>query len=286
MANKKFSELTTLPSFSDASLICVAKDSTSYKATILSLADYFGIDVFELPKKYDSILYEYKLATTVTVKAGGSCKSDDGTKNYYIASNEDISFISNLAYGESEAASTLYYLWIGTNAAEEDEIVISENDTTPPNESGESTTLTKSHRLRGCIYNNDISNILPFLMTQEFYYYNISMDLAGSDPTEVLDVTLTAATWTDVDCSSFVPKGTVFAILSAYLTLTANDLELLGRQDGTSHNGFIVIGSKGSNLARYIWNSSQLYPLDAGIAEIKSTVAAATKISVFGFLLI
>lgn len=271
MANKKFSELTALPSFSDASIMCIVKDNTSYKATIGNLADYWGIDVFELPKGYDSIVFEWKNVSTVTVLFSGSCKSDDGTKDYNIPSNEDISFALNLAYGESENASTLYYLWIGLNSESLQEIVISENDSTVPNESGEATQLTKAHRLRGCIYNNASSDIVLFLMQDGLYQYQVTAQCAGADAFEVYDAAM-STTFVDVPCGSFVPLGTQWVKVSIH-TVGAGKHSY--RRNGDTHDGILAITIYDEYIA----------PVDSDlIYEAKNSGGQTTRIALTGFL--
>jgi len=152
-------------------------------------------------KGYDTVVYEYKDAATVTLQAGGQFTSSDSTAFYVLAANTDCGFGANLSsdVGGGEAASTLYYIWGGEDSGGSLEFWITDSATVMPSE------LVKGKRLRGCICNDASSNILPFSINSNWYFYDVTIDCGGSDVTEVHDGT--AATWTDIDCSDFVPQG-------------------------------------------------------------------------------
>lgn len=227
-------------------------------------------------KGYDTIIYSYKNASTITVAADGQCTSDDGTVFYSIDAAEDVDFINNLANGESESASTLYYLWIGTNSSDQQEIVISANPTTVPNEHANAIPLSNAHRLRGCIYNDSSSNILSFYIVREWYIYDVDMLCAGSDTLEVFDATL-GTSFVDVDCSAFIPQGTR---LIAVETIPSSGCSLYFRGKGSSI-------TSGQQLKTHNYSHQPLYfPVDAsGIFQCRQSTSATARISVWGFSL-
>lgn len=223
-------------------------------------------------KGYDTVLYSYKNTSTVTIAADGQCTSDDGEVFYTISAAEDVDFTNNIANGESESASTLYYLWIGTNSSSQQEIVISINPTTVPNEHASATQLTHAHRLRGCVYNDGSSNLVAFEMTQDEVNYRQAAECGGSDPFEVLDATV-STTPTDVDCSAFIPAGTKVVTIAYCLSVAYPHF---WRKNGDTHNGISCC----SNSFRGWYNPV----VDAnGIFECVNGGSATTRISLIGF---
>jgi len=195
-------------------------------------------------KGYDSVVYEYKDAATVTLQASGQFTSSDSTAFYTIAANTDCGFAANLSsdVGGGEASSTLYYIWGGEDSGGDLEFWISDSATVMPSE------LVKGKRLRGAIYNDGSSNILLFIMTQESYLYNVAIAVAGSDATEVLDATVSPSAWTEIDWSSFVPPGieSVEGICYWYQnSVYTVDTGFYIRREGETHNGFLVTQSLG-----------------------------------------
>jgi hypothetical protein len=218
---------------------------------------------------YDSVLYEYKDAGTVTILADGQFVNDDNDAIYLVEEDTDVSFGSNLSadVGGGEASSTLYYIWGGEDDNGDLEFWITDSPDTMPSE------LTKGKRLRGAIYNDGSSNILPFYLASDWYVYDTDINVAGSDTTEVFDATL-GTSFIDIDCSAFVPQGIRAVLL------------VLDPQAGVS---FRPNGSANATGACLAWqDSGEKHPQicfvdDDGIVEAKQSSSTGVCISVLGF---
>ena len=149
---------------------------------------------------YDSVLYTYKDADTITLQANGQFTVSDDTTMIKIAANIDLKLSTGLTTGQTEAANTLYYVWGGLDSLGATKFYFSDSAVTMPSE------LVKGKLLRGAVRNDNSSNIVVFRMTQKRYWYVVDANCGGSDVTEVLDATVSTS-FVDVTCSGFVPAG-------------------------------------------------------------------------------
>lgn len=221
-------------------------------------------------KDYDTVIAEYKDAATITLQADGQFTSSDGAAFYAITANTDVGFSTNLSsdVGGGEANSTLYYIWGGEDSNGDLEFWITDSATSMPSE------LVRGKRLRFTIYNDGSGNILPFYMS-DWYYYDVDADGGGSDATEVLDATV-GTTFTDVDCSDFVPAG-VHEVL--FNCTSVGSLTRWFRPNGSSKSTGIKGGAAAAQeVLRYITD-------DNGIFECRQSSSASLRISLIAYRL-
>lgn len=163
-------------------------------------ADIDALQAAGFLTNYDSVLYVYKDANTITIQAGGQFVASDNSKMFTVAANTDLPLSTGLTTGQTEAANTLYYVWGGEDSNSATRFYFSNSATVMPSE------LVKGKLLRGAIRNDNSSNIIEFRMTQRQYLYVADITGNGSDATEVLDTTV-ATSFVDVTCSEFLPPG-------------------------------------------------------------------------------
>lgn len=154
----------------------------------------------------DDVLYEPDSgdATRLTILAGGKFTAHDGTL-YRI--EEDITVDIDTDWSADGALAVGFaYLWAGEDSGGDLKIVVSEEAELLPSE------LVKGRRLRGGIYvwdNGGTKEVLPFHILGNWFYYDETLDVDGSDLTEIYDATVTTS-WVTVDASEFVPPGRRF----------------------------------------------------------------------------
>lgn len=215
---------------------------------------------------YDSVVYTYKDADTITIQAGGQFTVSDDSTMVKVAASTDL----KLSTGRStdcaaEAANTLYYLWGGLTSLGATAFYFHTSATARPSE------LTKGKRIRGAVRNDNSSNILPFFIVGDFYQYNVATALAGSDETEVFDGTMDT-NFVNVDCSGFVPPSSRICVASYIYNQPA-----YWRYDGTSHTGILGFG----------YDRGVFFPLvtASGIFEARTASSNTTRMAVTGYYL-
>lgn len=220
---------------------------------------------------YDTVLYVYKNASTVTVQAGGQFVSDDELAFYTVASNTDVSMASNLsADAGSEAANTLYYIWGGEDALDNFEFWITDSPTVMPSE------LVRGKCLRGAIRNDNSSDLVPFFMLQQAYMYDCDVVAAGSDVTEVLDASV-STTFVDVASSGFIPSGIQIGIFS--ISDSASTVAYIRAKGASATTGSKLPASVYHSHVIIVMNTSREFQikLDSGSGTV--------RVSVVGYLL-
>lgn len=150
---------------------------------------------------YDSVMYAYKDADTITIQANGQFTTSDDSTVIKVAANTDLTLSTGRSTDcAAEAANTLYYVWGGQTSLGVTAFYFHTSSSAMPSE------LTKGKRMRGAVRNDNSSNIIPFFMTPTTYWYDVDTIADGNGRTEVLDAEV-STTWTDVPCSGFVPSG-------------------------------------------------------------------------------
>lgn len=220
---------------------------------------------------YDSVLYTYKDADTITLQANGQFTVSDDTTMIKIAANIDLKLSTGLTTGQTEAANTLYYVWGGVDSLGATKFYFSNSAVTMP------TELVKGKLLRGAVRNDNSSNLLSFTMSQRYFRFDVAIICDGNDVTEVIDSSFYA--YTDVDCSGFVPVNTSFVDVAVYIGVTQI---LYARRNGTTAETAITDGTGSVNI-----NVINV-PVDTSrIFEVKATgtLARAIRASVVGYLI-
>ena len=213
---------------------------------------------------YDSVVYTYKDADTITIQAGGQFTVSDDSTMVKVAASTDL----KLSTGRStdcaaEAANTLYYIWGGQTALGATAFYFHTSATAMPSE------LVKGKRIRGAVRNNNSSDIMPFYIVGNFYQYAVATALAGSDETEVFDGTMNT-NFSSVDCSGFTPP-------SARVTVAghADGYHIYWRHAGSSQTGIVSVGY-GRDVFTVITTAS-------GIFEAMGEASHTTRISVVAY---
>jgi hypothetical protein len=205
----------------------------------------------------DNIWYIWKDAGTITLKAGGRAISGDSVE-YEIEEDTDITF-ADLDTG-SEEANKFYYIWIGQEDGTQ-AVKLSLSATTPYG-------LTSPHRLDGGIRNNNSSNIIPFVMSNGWMYYDVDVLLNGSDLTGVSATISTS--FTDIDLSAFLPSG---SRMIEYAYANSNNLYYHRVKGSAVSNG---IGLYTTALRRVMVDAS-------GIFQAKNNTSVATYHTVLAY---
>jgi len=258
MANR----ILTAPRYIQSTDRMVGQSDPVYSDT-LNLAAIDVLTGLQLVGAGAPLRFEYKSATTITVKAGGIGINTSGGKIYVIDTDADLTF-ADLDTG-AEAGNTLYYVWVGT-ASSVISLKISASATTP-------TGLTYPVRFSGAFRNDGSSNIMPFIATADgMYWFDVDIAVAGADVTEVYDASLTTA-FTDIPCSGFIPSGARLA----YMTANGGTYTLAVRDNSQlSTNGIVIAEAAARHIFPVVVNAS-------GIFEAKRGTAETTRISVVGY---
>jgi hypothetical protein len=209
---------------------------------------------------YDSFIYTWKDAATITVKAGGQATTSDGTITHTLASDTDLALPSGLDTG-NEAANAKYYIWIGDGNT----LKFSLSATAP-------TGLTNPARLPGCVRNNATSDIVPFQFDGKWMLYDVDSTCGGSDVTSVLNSTVLS--FTDVDCSPYVPTGAREVLLNV---LIGSGYSTYVRQKGStvSTGIYLYLTSTVTLLLPYQVNAAGLFQVrSAGSQIVRMTMLA------------
>ena len=219
---------------------------------------------------YDSVLYTYKDANTITIQAGGQFTVSDDSTVIKVAANTDLTLSTGRSTDcAAEAASTLYYVWGGQTSLGATAFYFHTSATAMPSE------LTKGKRMRGAVRNNNSSDIMPFVMTPTTYWYDVNISFDGSDATEVLD-TLISMSFVNVDCSGLIPQGKRVVML--YIKDMAGGINLQLRTGGSSITTGVNIGRP--NFLHYIENLVN----DAGLLQVRQINGEGLlRISVGGY---
>lgn len=219
---------------------------------------------------YDSVVYTYKDADTITIQAGGQFTVSDDSTMVKVAASTDL----KLSTGRStdcaaEAANTLYYIWGGLTSLGATAFYFHTSATAMPSE------LVKGKRIRGAVRNNNSSNLIDFRMTQRRFWYVADVDGDGSDVTEVLDATVSTS-FIDVTCTGFVPEGQRAVLL--YFRQTGEGLAAYWRDKGSSLSTGIKCGSAGIPSFHNIVNVNA-----SGVFQFRNTASTSTRISVVSY---
>jgi len=203
----------------------------------------------------------------------GQCISADGQELIVSLSNIALDITASGAGGLDtgvEAPSSWYYVWLIKNIATNDvSAVLSASSTSPTLPAG----YTKRRRI-GAVRNDASSNFLNFLQ------FGIGVD-REYQYREQVNTTLrvlsggTAATWTDIDCSAFVPSTSVWPYLSAQ-----NDKTAAGTAGELRTKGSTVI------QRRVTTSDGRIFYLETDAAQTiqyQRISAATINISVLGF---
>jgi len=180
-----------------------------------------------------------------------------------------VSGINGLDFGV-EAANTWYYVWIIRNPTTGlVKGLLSLSDTAPTMPVG----YTKKRRI-GIVRNNGASDFLNFAQfgrgTERYYEYR-----------EALNSTLrvlsggTSATWTDVDCSAFVPPITVWPLFSAQ-----NDVPAVGSAGQFRTKGLAI------TMRVVTTSDGRVFYLEtdaSGFIQYQRIGPASINVSVIGF---
>ena len=184
---------------------------------------------------YDSVLYTYKGADTITIQADGQFTTSDNSTVIKVAANTDLTLSTGRSTDcAAEAANTLYYVWGGQTSLGATAFYFHTSATAMPSE------LTKGKRLRGAVRNDNSSNIMPFVMTPTTYWYDVNIVCEGSDVTEVFDATISNSAFSDIDCSGFVPAG--IQMISCVFRGGGEYTRIKWRQKGSGINGISING--------------------------------------------
>ena len=184
---------------------------------------------------YDSVVYTYKDADTITIQAGGQFTVSDDSTMVKVAASTDL----KLSTGRStdcaaEAANTLYYIWGGETALGSTAFFFHTSATSRPSE------LVKGKLIRGAVYNDNSSNILPFVMSMTTMMYMTDILLVGSDPTEIYDTSL-GTSFTSISAAAFVPAGQRVVMLGATQGTNSSYTTSFRNGDDTSSSGIPLV---------------------------------------------
>lgn len=250
-------------------------DGTNCTGTNPCLRRYTGVaweeignagDGGGIPNGFDSIVYEYKDTGTITIQAYGQICDTDGDPCYEVGSSDvDVDF-GDLDTG-SEAASTLYYIWI-----DESGFKLSLSATSP-------TGMSSPLRVKGSIYNDSSSNILPFYIASGWYWYDVEIDLDSTSNTTQLYANTLGTSFIDIDCSAIVPEGARQLYVGIHKDNTSAAYEVLVRKNGSSSGGYeILTEGNHSNGAIVLTDASSIF-------EGKTTISMTVRIVLIGFSL-
>lgn len=229
-------------------------------------ADVAALQAIGFVNGYDSVVYSYTDADTITIAAGGQFTTSDSTAFISVAASTPIKISTGRSTDcAAEAANTLYYLWGGQTALGATAFFFHTSATAMPSE------LAKGKRIRGAVRNDNSSDLMPFYIVGNFYQYDTAIAYAGSDVTEVFDGTMDT-NFQNVDCSGFTPPSSRIAVVG----YAVGD-PMFWRVDGTSNAGILAIGG----------HAGVSYPFTnaSGIFEARGSGSRTTRISVTGYYL-
>lgn len=223
---------------------------------------------------FDSVVYTYKDADTITIQAGGQFTVSDNSTMVKIAANTDL----KLSTGRSkdcadEAANTLYYIWGGQTALGATAFYFRTSATAMPSE------LVKGKRIRGAVRNDTSSNIIPFTMTQKCLIYDVDIACNGLDVTEVLDATVSTS-FVDVLCSGFIPEG-VRAVHACILSGYRDEL-VYQRIKGSSLSVGLNVGLT-AEQSIVMFTPNHILVDASGVFQIRQTRLAILRVSLAGY---
>ena len=223
---------------------------------------------------YDSVLYAYTDADTITIASGGQFTTSDSTAFITVAANTAL----KLSTGRStdcaaEAANTLYYIWGGLTALGATAFYFHTSATAMPSE------LTKGKRMRGAVRNNNSSDIMPFVMTPTTYWYDVNTIADGNGLTEVLDAPV-STTWTDVLCSGFVPSVARSILVKGFVT-DASTSSVYFRAKGSSVTNGVHVAFGGT----YFHFTAHAVVNDSGVFQVRKTGSGLCRLEIVNYQL-
>lgn len=199
---------------------------------------------------------EYVSTTQVRIPADFKCRDDSDDSNIEFTSAETIDIttttgaavVNALMNGLTENSDTWYYVWAiaKANGAEPKGILTTSSSTI--------TTMPTDYTLKrriGVVRNDGSSNFIPFDIVGNFYQYNVFLGRAGATAgtTNVLDGG-TATTYTDVDCSDFIPSISE----KGYFKVSTPTSGIVNvRPDGESHDGFELITNDSATTDAWVF---------------------------------
>ena len=216
---------------------------------------------------YDSVVYTYKDADTITIQAGGQFTVSDDSTMVKVAASTDL----KLSTGRStdcaaEAANTLYYIWGGLTSLGATAFYFHTSATAMPSE------LAKGKCIRGAVRNDNSSNILPFMMSSHYMTYLVTLDV-----TEVLDTTV-GTTFVDVDCSGFVPAGIRQVSIAPWSG--SNNATFVWREKGSTGKKFFILIAGRNGVEHNITVN------DSGVFQVAhNSVSDILRVSIGGYSL-
>lgn len=181
-------------------------------------------------------LITYTSATTVTIPSGYFAVSDSGNHLIEFASSQAVAITTSGANGlqttSSEANNTSYFLY----AIDDTTGVNTPKGLLVP--SGAAITLPSGYDVKAktgiVVRNNASSNFIPFFSDGVYEYYETSLTSDTSDDTNII-YGGSAASFTDLDLSAYVPLGSTVAIVVAEHNISNTESYI--RRNGESHNG-------------------------------------------------
>ncbi len=204
----------------------------------------------------------YSSASAIVLPDGIRCL--DSTNTHLMEVTSDITLnlgsagVNGLDTG-TEANDTWYFVYLidDTTGANNPAGLFS----TVNEASAGSITLPSGYdakrQLPIAVRNDDGGDLIPFVVVGNqlkagaLIQYDVTHDLAGSSATNVLYVTTSATTFTDVDCSAYVPPISTMASLHAAVVHTASGNHYV-RPNGGSHNGMILKTNTNGNTAQQL----------------------------------
>lgn len=224
---------------------------------------------------YDSVLYTYKDANTITIQAGGQFTVSDDSTVIKVAANTDLTLSTGRSTDcAAEAASTLYYVWGGQTSLGATAFYFHTSATAMPSE------LTKGKRMRGAVRNNNSSDIMPFVMTPTTYWYDVDTVADGNGITEVLDAQINE-TWTDVLCSGFVPSVARSILVKGWVS-DASVTNISFRAKGSSvTNGVLHLAFD----ATYVHFTAHAVVNDSGVFQVRKTRSGLCRLEIVNYQL-
>ena len=232
-------------------------------------ADIAALQAIGFVAGFDSVLYSYKDADTITIAAGGQFTTSDNTAFITVAAATDIKISTGRSSDcAAEAANTLYYLWGGRTSLGATAFYFHTSSSAMPSE------LVKGKRIRGAVRNDNSSNIIEFRMTDKKIWYVVDADCQGSDTTEVLDATVSTS-FVDVDCSGFVPAGIREVIVS---TRCSASVSYVRDKNSSLSAGITLRDTTGLMVSPFYVNAT-------GVFQIKNSTSVTTRASIISYAL-
>lgn len=232
----------------------------------------------------------YTNSNSVTIPAGVKARSSDDTLDIIVESDLIVSLAASGALGldtGAEVGDTWYYLYLlgdSTGVNSPSAVWSATNEAA----SGSITMpagYDKKRQLPFCVKNNASSDILPVKVASGWPYRPfIKYMLIGlgnqltAATTSVLAASNGATTYTDVDCSSFIPPISTMGYFNTIFTRSVTATHYV-RPDGSGvdEEGFVTANDSSVAQRSYFMptSSSQVIEYKAGTANTFSGITVA-----------